>query len=161
MNDYAELRRLAERATPRDDRTFCWDSEMHLKGKPREDGTYETYGTYPLTEEVCEVLDLRDRRYIAAANPQAILNLLDDLDACRAAYVDARTERDMAEAHRQTLIGLLRLVTKIGVSCVSPATVGSATSHDASDLIETDCGVCVVCTLLDRIDAEIGTEGAT
>lgn len=92
MTDTAQLRELAEKATPGG---WCIGRVMypyvHVNKDPDKDGYCEAIGSTRTAHG--QEHDEANAAYIAAANPQTILTLLDELESARAvlARVDKLT----------------------------------------------------------------------
>ena len=95
--DIAELRRLAEAATP---------------------GPWST-AAFQLVIDAARRIDVGmcghrdDAAFIAAANPAAVLALLDDADALRAELAHMTEARDNARAEVERLTGVVEAVRKL------------------------------------------------
>lgn len=111
MNDWTKLRSLAMAATPGPWTVSYEPDDIRLDGKPRVDGIYapdrvEDYGMGPETVSVRivetdnGVYDPKwdNAAFIAAANPSAVLALLDELDEARAEVAELRSRLAGAEA---------------------------------------------------------------
>ena len=95
--DVAELRRLAEAATP-----GPWWHEW-VDG----DDWWAVYGQPTgdmVCPEVCTMWGADESAYIAAANPAAVLGLLDEADALRAELAHMTEARDNARAERDAAL---------------------------------------------------------
>ena len=92
--DVAELRRLAEAATP-----GPWEADGL-------EGTLDSLSTGRRVAEVTMWPEV-DAAFIAAANPTAVLALLDDADALRAELAHMTEARDNARAEVERMAGLL------------------------------------------------------
>ena len=111
--DVVELRRLAENATP-----GPWEADgftvtqhwarpepwLTITGDAVSCGDYCYGGTARGIEE------LADAEFIAAANPIAVLGLLDEADALRAELAHMREARDNARTEVERLTGLVEAV---------------------------------------------------
>lgn len=130
--DVVELRCLAEAATP-----GPWWHEW-VDG----DDWWAVYGQPTgdmVCPEVCTMWGADESAYIAAANPAAVLGLLDEADALRAELAHMREARDNARAEVERLTGLVEAVREdardiardsgddkgcYGVDFVTPSTGG-------------------------------------
>ncbi|HHX0959344.1 TPA: ead/Ea22-like family protein [Pseudomonas aeruginosa] len=138
MTDHAELRRLAKAATPGPWRVQTGCSWRRI-GTDSGDGDVLRPCTHPHDGWPDIVAPAENLKYIASANPKAILALLDEIDRLKA---ENETLRGALHAVQAEVDGNLRPLTRDLVNMVSGLNNGSHPNdiYDHCDEIERTIG---------------------